>query len=422
MDNIEHNTDAIRPHSLINSIELSELLPEPIIEIDISGRIIYMNKRGREKFEINDIELNHGIDVFSLVNFDDKEKCRSCFDDIKNNPQIHKLICTLINKSGDTFHVVFNLTPIYDENKKIIEFVGFIQDITDLTKVEEELKSLNKDLENRIREKTIQMEFAMTELKTEVSIRKRMSQKLQSAKEEISKAFQKELDLSEMKSRFISMITHEFRTPLTIIISSANMLERFYKNGNEGKFFKHLEKIKISSKNLSNLIERTITIGQSEAGVVKVKPEMFDIIDFFKEMMKEIEIFDKKKHRVSFHSEIDILNVVTDRSLLTTIFNNIISNALKYTDENKSIKIEVINEIEFVQIELSDEGIGIPEDEIKELFKPFQRCSNVGTRQGSGLGLSIVNKFLEFINGDIQINSHINIGTKVIIRIAKKLV
>lgn len=422
MSKIEHYTDDLFSQRLINSIELSELLPEPIIEINASGRIIYMNKSGKDKFEIEDTEIKQGKDLFSLINEVDIEKCKASFDELKKNLQIRKLKCILVNKSGDLFHVVFNLTPVFKLGNQLIGFVGIMQDITDLSRSEDELKSLNMELEKRIREKTIQMESAMNELKTEVSIRKRMSQKLQSAKDEISRAFRQEQDLSQMKSRFISMITHEFRTPLTIIISSANMLEQFYKKGNEDKIYKHLEKIKISSKTLSNLIERTITIGKSEAGVVKVKPEKFDMIAFFQEMMKEITIFDKKKHNVSFFSDIDSLEVLTDRNLLTTIFNNIISNALKYTNENKSISIKVESKLNFVQIEVTDEGIGIPDEEVSELFKPFQRCSNVGSRQGSGLGLSIVSKFIEYLKGDIQIVSKVNVGTRVTIRIAKELI
>jgi PAS domain S-box-containing protein len=420
MNSTQENINTSYSSVLTNSIDLAELIPDLVIEIDTKGSIVFMNKNGKEKFQIDDSDILLGISIFSLLRDEDIDNCKKCFENMKNNKDKLKLKCTLFNKSSETFYVILNFSPVYDTYNILRGFLGIIQDISDLTKAEQELKSINSKLEESILHKTIQMEAALTELKTEVSIRKRMSQKLQSAKEELSKAFQQEQDLSQMKSRFISMITHEFRTPLTIIISSANMLEQFYRKGNEDKLFKHLEKIRISSKNLSNLIERTITFGRSNAGMLDVKPEKFDIIHFFDEMMKEIKIFDKNKHRVYFQSDIDSLVVNTDRSLLTTIFNNIISNALKYTNENKSIIIRIDNKLDSVKIKVIDEGIGIPESELNELFKPFQRCSNVGNRQGSGLGLSIVAKFVDLMKGSIQIESKLNVGTKVIIIIPKE--
>jgi PAS domain S-box-containing protein len=405
----------------LNSIELSQLLPEPIIEIDHSGKIVFINNTGKNKFELNDDDISNGISIFSLINQNDINKCLECFGKLKEKIENIKVECSFVSKSGNMFPAIFNIAPIIANDNKQLGFLGIVQDISLLKKVEQDLRKLNNNLERRIREKTIQMESALTELKTEVNIRKRMSQNLQSAKEELSKAFLQEQDISEMKSRFISMITHEFRTPLTIILSSAYMMEQFYRTGNEKKLLKHLEKIRISSSNLSQLIERTITLSKSEAGVIKTVPELFDLIDFMNNMMREIALFDKNKHKVSFDTDSKSIEVFTDPNLLITVFNNIISNALKYTDEKKGVSISVKDGESYVLIEISDEGIGIPEEEIKRIFQPFHRCSNVGERYGSGLGLSIVIKFLEYLKSDISINSKPYSGTTVSINLLKSL-
>lgn len=399
-----------RMHQL-SGVDITEILPDPIIEIDLQGNIVYINNAGRDLFDINN---NDDISFFSIINPDDIEKCRKCFQDIKNEKCEKSMRCNLISFDGSELTSFFKMSPLY-ENEEIVGFLGIIQDTTELTKKENELQKLNIELEKRIKEKTIQMESALNELRTEVSIRKKMSQKLQYAKEEISQAYRDEQDLSEMKSRFISMITHEFRTPLTIILSSTNMLEQFYRKGNEEKMLKHLSKIKKSSKNLAHLIERTITLSKTEAGVITVNKENFDIIEFMKEMSAEIRLFDKDKHQVELHTENDSLLISSDKNLLTTIFNNIISNALKYTEEDKRIKINLKTTKEFIKISVADEGIGIPDREINTLFEPFYRCSNVGLRQGSGLGMSIVRKCVELLDGDIQIKSQIGKGTEVII-------
>lgn len=406
----EHNN---RMH-LLSGKDITEILPEPILEIDLDGNIVYINNAGKNMFDIKEDDQKKGLSLFSIIDPKDIETCRKCFQDIKNEKCKKRMSCNLVSLDGSEYSSLFNMTPLYDEDD-IVGFIGIIQNTTELTNKEEELQKLNVELEKRIKEKTIQMETALNELRTEVSIRKKMSQKLQYAKEEISQAYLDEQDLSEMKSRFISMITHEFRTPLTIILSSTNMLEQFYRKGNELKMLKHLSKIKKSSNNLAHLIERTITLSKTEAGVITVNREKFDIIDFLEQMTEEIRLFDKDKHQVELHRTIDSLQINSDKNLLTLIFNNIISNALKYTEENKKIDIALETTEDLIKISVADEGIGIPDREINTLFEPFYRCSNVGMRQGSGLGMSIVKKCMELLDGDIRIKSQIGKGTKVVL-------
>ncbi len=230
--------------------------------------------------------------------------------------------------------------------------------------------------------------------------------------EKIHNAFIKEKELNDLKSRFVSMVSHEFRTPLGLILSSSELLQNLgYKWSKEQRDI-HFERIKNAVENLTGLIKDVIALNEEESGLIKVMPENINITDFLKELIDEVKFTFKNIPGISFQHPEKNIKIIGDKKLLRQIFSNLISNALKYTSVQNNIFLKLKKTKETFSVEINDEGIGIPDEDLKNIFEPFIRGRNASEIKGIGLGLAIVKRAVALQNGEIKVISKLNEGSK----------
>ncbi|MFA7625803.1 MAG: ATP-binding protein [Candidatus Kapaibacterium sp.] len=302
---------------------------------------------------------------------------------------------------------------------KLLYIEGIIYDINDRINLEEELKQLNSELEDRVFQRTAQLDDALDELRSEVQMRRRVSEELLEAKEELAYLLAKEKELSRLKTRFISMVSHEYRTPLTVILTSTYLLERYFFNNEEKNFRDNLSRIQESVQSIIRLLEDVITIGKDDEASQILKIEKFNIVSLINELVQETRIICKPYQVIEFKTEKNRIEVESDPLLVRRIFSNLLNNACKYSDEGTKIELMLVDfELNF-HIYVTDQGIGIPEEELCYLYEPFHRFSNALDQQGTGIGLTIVKRSVELLKGEISMTSKLGNGTEFCVKLPK---
>jgi len=235
--------------------------------------------------------------------------------------------------------------------------------------------------------------------------------KVKEAEEKTRQALDKANELSELKSRFISMASHEFRTPLSTILSSLNLMMK-YKDLNEHlKFASHGAKIKNSIINLTEILEYFLSVEKLDSGHFKIEPTSFDLVDFINTNIDEVVNDLKDKQRIVLQLSLKKIMINHDKKIIRTIWQNLITNAIKYSPENGEIIVHLLALGDRFILSVKDNGIGIPENEQKNLFERFYRANNASNIQGTGIGLNIIKKYIELLGGSITFTSILNEGT-----------
>ncbi|MBC8757644.1 PAS domain-containing protein [Kordia sp. YSTF-M3] len=232
-------------------------------------------------------------------------------------------------------------------------------------------------------------------------------------------ALKKEQELNELKSRFISMASHEFRTPLSAIQTSAILIGKQNEPGKEEKRTKYVRQIKNNVKHLVVILNDFLSLSKLEEGKITAHRENFDLVSLAKTVVEEISTTTKTNQSIIFSSSEDTLSFNLDPKLIRHILMNLLSNAIKYSPENSTIHFNIEEEDLFVVIKISDEGIGIPKEEQKNLFERFFRAKNAYNIEGTGLGLNIVKQYVELMDGSIDFTSEENNGTTFQIKLPK---
>jgi signal transduction histidine kinase len=254
------------------------------------------------------------------------------------------------------------------------------------------------------------------------------SQKLTEA--EIEQALQTERELSELKSQFISIPSHEFRTPLTTISTSAELLERYRHRLSEEKQLTHLHRIQTAVGQMAQLLDDVLLIGKAGAGKLEFNPTPVDLVSFCGDLVAELQLTVKTQHQITFTHQGDCTLAAQDASesndsrlltaqslplldekLLRHIFGNLLSNAIKYSPSGSTVHFKLTGLNHRAIFQVQDQGIGIPLEDQPRLFESFHRASNVGTIQGTGLGLAIVKQCVELQRGQISVESVVGKGT-----------
>ncbi|MEB3220068.1 MAG: PAS domain S-box protein [Nostocales cyanobacterium 94392] len=241
--------------------------------------------------------------------------------------------------------------------------------------------------------------------------------------EDFKQALEKEKELNELKNRFISMTSHEFRTPLSTILSSSELLENYRNNWEEEKQLKHFNRIRTAVKHMTNLLNDVLFFGKAEAEKVDCNRVDIDLVEYSRQLVEDIQINQIKNEYAQLDVKINLITnqnriiVNIDERTLAHILNNLLSNAIKYSQPGTTVNFTVSAEKQQVVFEIEDEGIGIPSEDLPCLFDSFHRCQNVGNIQGTGLGLSIVKKCLDMLHGKIHVTSKVGIGTKFTVTI-----
>lgn len=238
---------------------------------------------------------------------------------------------------------------------------------------------------------------------------------------DMHKALATERQLNELKSRFISTASHEFRTPLSAISSSAQLIGKYISEEDQPKREKHVERIKANVANLTNILEDFLSLEKLNEGATNYRPEVFDLANFLRESIDDMAGSLKEGQQVKFETSLSQTPIYTDRQFVRNIVNNLISNASKYSAEGSTIGLKVDQSPESYLILVRDQGIGIPKEDQAHLFERFFRASNCGNVKGTGLGLHIVKKYLELMGGGINFESEAGQGTTFTVQIPSKL-
>lgn len=293
-----------------------------------------------------------------------------------------------------------------------------LRDASERINVEKAISNLNRELEKRVVDRTNQLESTMEALKSEINFRSRAEDKLKEAKNEITKAWLREKELNELKTRFITMVSHEYRTPLSVISSSAEFLELYDKNENPDKFKKHLKKILNSVESMTSLLENVMIVEQINSAGFSPNLEFTHFENYLNAICSSFAIANFNSHTVKIeisYQEVDEIKI--EKQLMKYVIFNLLDNAFKFSEIGSTITIDISIYKNELQMSVSDSGIGIKEEEISFVFEPFHKSSDLSNASGFGIGLHIVKTCLKVLRGDVYIDSKVGKGTSVQIRI-----
>ncbi|MDZ4822228.1 MAG: PAS domain-containing sensor histidine kinase [Flavobacteriales bacterium] len=308
-------------------------------------------------------------------------------------------------KSGAQFPVEISLS--YYETEGSLYVIAFVIDISErfmqqqkIEGINDELKQLNENLERKVGERTLVLREALDSL--------------EKSRDELTIALEKEKELNEMKSRFISMASHEFRTPLSAVLSSISLIGKYNKEEEQPKREKHIDRIKSAVHNLTDILNDILSLGKLEEGVIRANMVVCDLAHCIEEVVAELSAITKPGQQIrATHSGKN--EIVADKQLLRNIIINLVSNAIKFSSEDAAIVVKSAVNMHGATVVVKDNGLGISEDDQRHLFERFYRGKNATNIQGTGLGLSIVLKYLELMDGTIECKSELEHGSEFII-------
>ncbi len=317
-------------------------------------------------------------------------------------------------KSGETFPVEVSLSTYTQQNNRYV--IAFIIDITHrkeieqsmlqqqqkLEKVTNDIRKLNADLEAKVEERTIILKEAL--------------QRLEQSQQELSEALDKERQLNEIKSRFVSMASHEFRTPLSTVLSSASLLSKYTTTEQQTNRDKHINRIKDSVKHLNDLLEDFLSLGKLDEGKIGATFAEFNLPEIVKDTVDDVRGLVKEGQQIIYHHT-GATDITSDKKLLKNVLINLISNALKFSEKDKQVYVESSVQDGEATIFVRDEGIGIAGEDQEHLFSSFFRGKNASNIQGTGLGLHIVKRYLDLLGGTVSLQSVLNEGTTITLSI-----
>ena len=320
---------------------------------------------------------------------------RELFGKKKNNEDLPiEVSLSFYRQESELFVIAFIVDITY---RKQIE-ANIISQQKELEKVTLELKKLNSQLEAKVEQRTTILKEALA--------------KLEQSQNELSEALDKERELNEIKSRFVSMASHEFRTPLSTVLSSATLLGKYVKTEEQDRRDKHINRIKDAVKHLNELLEDFLSLGRLDEGKVFAKYSQFDLEEVIHETTEGIRGLLKKDQDFVCEYEGE-KEVTTDKNLMKNIMINLLTNAIKFSDEGKVIRVLARVRKGSATVSVIDSGIGISEEDQEHLFSSFFRAKNAVNIQGTGMGLHIVKRYVDLLGGQVKVISELNKGTEV---------
>ncbi|MGI8935791.1 MAG: PAS domain-containing sensor histidine kinase [Phormidesmis sp.] len=289
-------------------------------------------------------------------------------------------------KDRTSFPVEYISTPMRDEQGQVIGAVVTFRDITRRKWAESVLQQTNEELEMKVRSRAAELYTANEHLR----------------------------ELSALKSRFVSMVCHEFRNPLNNIALSVSSLGRYDKKMSQVEKQQYLLGVAANVERMTQMIDDILVLGKIEAKRLVLSPQPINLVDFCRELLLEMQPIQK---RLKFTGRFKALIAQTDQTLLRSILTNILSNAIRYSDEDSVVQLSLSQRQHQAVFTIKDDGIGILPEDHPHLFEPFHRGKNASNIPGTGLGLSIVKQFVELQKGDIKVESELGVGTMFRVRL-----
>lgn len=372
---------------------------EGILVVNDTGEIIRINPSAEDLFGYDRNELV-GKKIEALVPHRFSERHTGYRVKFGDNPRARSMGAGMelyaLKKDGQEIQVEISLSPYSSEGEKFV--IVFIIDITTRRQAEEKLRNYSIELEKQVRNRTLILEDAIIEL--------------EKTKKDLHTALEKERELNQMKSRFVSMASHEFRTPLTTMMTSLSLVTKFGEQEDKENQDKYISKIRSSIKNLTDILNDFLSVSKLEEGKVLHTPEYFDICHMCQEIITEMQTLAMHGQQLVHNHEGDH-HVILDKKLLTNILINLLSNAIKFSPDGGDIEVNVCTSNTEVEVVVKDHGMGIAKEDQKHLFERFFRGQNATYIQGTGLGLNIVARYTDLMEGKLSITSKEHEGTSI---------
>lgn len=369
-----------------------------IITIDDRGKVESINPAACNLFQYSQEEVI-GNNISMLMPPPDKEQHDGYLHRYQRTGDPHIIgigrEVTGLRKDGSRFPFRLGVSEVQFSGRKI--YTGFIHDLSHQREAEERLREYAAHLEELVEERTRSLQHTV--------------EALQQAKEEVSLSLVKEKELGQLKSRFVSMASHEFRTPLSAIQLSSSLIEKYAAPFDNPNITKHVARIKTAVGNLTAILNDFLSLEKLEAGKVEPTFNNFDLVKLSEEITEEMQMIAKQNQNIIYqHTGVEKM-VTLDQNLVKNCVINLMANAIKYSGENTFIEFNTEINGDACIITIKDNGIGIPDTDQKHLFEAFFRAHNTGNIPGTGLGLNIVARYADLMNGKVNFKSNINEGT-----------
>ena len=385
---------------------------EGILISDKSGKIVLVNPRCAALFGYSEEEMLT-LDVEQLIPDAARSRHKQHRENYNEHPTNRSMGQNMtlfgLKKDASVFPIEISLSHYNSHGEMFV--IAFIIDVTERLKYQEDLQVMNKqllmlneNLERKVKERTLVLQEALNDL--------------EKSQTELREGLLKEKELHEMKSRFVTMASHEFRTPLTTILSSVSLISKYIKEEEQPQRDRHIQRIKNSVFSLTEILNDVLSLGKLDEGQVEVQLEEINLREVLQSVVNDMDLILKPNQEIEVNCPKN-QKVKADITLLQRVIVNLLSNAIKFSFDETNITVEVLynKELNEVQVHISNQGIGIPEAEQAKLFDRFYRAHNAANVQGTGLGLSIVKRCLELMNASVSFTSIENSTTTFIIHL-----
>lgn len=385
-----------------------------IVVVNEQAEIILCNNFSLSQFGYNDMNDLTGKKIETLIPGRFHHKHEGHRDKYMSHPKSRPMGIGLdlyaVKKDGSEFPVEISLGKYDVEDRNFV--VAFIIDITLRKKAEESIILLNAELEKKVEERTNALQEIVGQLNNQINETKEKDIELRAA-------LDKEKELGELKSRFVSVASHEFRTPLSTVLSSTYLLQKYTSSEDQLKREKHIQRIISSVNLLTEILNDFLSVGKIEEGKILARFSSFDLEKNIAETIAEMQTISKAGQQI-IYQHTGKKEVELDPVMIKHITLNLLSNAIKFSPEHSVIHISTAVNDDSIELVVKDNGIGISKEDQEHLFERFFRARNAMHIQGTGLGLHIVSKYAELMNGTINCNSLPEEGTEFIVSFKHK--
>jgi len=414
----------LKEKSLLESREFSILfegISEGAIIVNSKGEIVHHNESASKMFGYNNYELvdkqinvlipsslhkKHNAHVKSFIKKNERRQ-------MGENRNIHGL-----RKDGSTFPIEAGLNPLNFEGEKFV--MTLITDITKRVKDEDEIRTLNATLEKKVTQRTKELLDTVDDLSEINKLLKDEVAKRKKAETKIKSALTKERELNDLKTKFLSLVSHEFKTPLSGILTSATLAKKYVLEEQQDKREKHLNTIKNKVHYLTSILNDFLSIERLETGKVTYRFENFSLLGMVNEIVYNANVTLKSGQTIHYPHQMEDVELYQDRKVLELILSNLLSNAIKYSKEDTEITFNITSDDTFIYFEIQDQGIGIPEKDKIHIFERYFRAENALLNQGTGIGLNIIKVHLENLGGKVWFESQENEGSTFSVKLPIK--